>query len=152
MIAASYVQPGTGGKVITPPHPHRVAPWSLLLTWTCWVKIRLMNLAPDTKAAGMQTAGNSGGGVLASNIAFSLGSKWGSAAASTPLTFDFTDDSDSPPKSIGSVPATLPEAPLGMTAYLLGMQNNTSGFKIQAVALVDAPEGGVCKPKDATEY
>ena len=120
-----------------------------------------MNLAPDTKAAGMQTAGSGGGGgggALASNIAFSLGSKWGSAAASTALTFDFTDDSDSPPKSIGSVSATLPRAPLGMTAYLLGMQNSNSSsssspedaFQIHAVALVDAPEGGVCKPKGAS--
>eukprot|EP01052_Picozoa_sp_SAG31_P075501 SAG31_NODE_34701_length_330_cov_0.883117_1_plen_81_part_01 len=33
------------------------------------------------------------------------------------------DDSDSRPKTIGSVTATLPSAPLGITSYLIGMQN-----------------------------
>ena len=123
MIAASYVQPGTGGK------------------------IRLMNLAPDTKDAGMALPG---GKSLASNVAFSLGSAWAAAPAGTSSTFEFTDDDDTPPKAIGSVTATLPPAPLGMTNYLIGMQTASgpfAKFKIQAVALVDAPEGGVCKPK-----
>ena len=110
-------------------------------------KIRLMNLAPDTKDAGMALQG---GKSLASKVAFSLGSAWAEAPAGISSAFDFTDDDDAPPKPIGSVTATLPPAPLGMTNYLLGMQNATgafASFKIQAVALVDAPEGGVCKPK-----
>ena len=88
------VQPGSGGK------------------------IRLMNLAPDTHDAGM----SSGGKKLASNVAFSLGSDWAETTSGISTTFDFTDDSDAPPKPIGSVTAAVPAHPLGSTAYLIGMQ------------------------------
>lgn len=56
---------------------------------------------------------SSGSKVLESNVAFSLGSKWADVEAGTTMTFGFTDDDDSPLKSIGGVAATLPPAPLG---------------------------------------
>eukprot|EP01050_Picozoa_sp_SAG11_P033989 SAG11_NODE_11808_length_737_cov_1.133229_2_plen_82_part_00 len=58
--------------------------------------------------------------------------------------YDFFDDDSAPPTAIGKQTATAPLAPLGMTQYLLGMQKPAEGganFKIQSVALVDAPEG-----------
>ena len=65
-IAASYVQPGAGGKV------------------------RLFNLSPDTKVAGMSiTSGTPK--ALAQNVQYSLGSDWFPVPA-TAQTYSFTDD------------------------------------------------------------
>ena len=44
-----------------------------------------------------------GGKSLATNVAFSLGSSWAGAAAGVSNTFDFSDDTATPPKPIGQV-------------------------------------------------
>ena len=66
-IAASYVQPGTGGKV------------------------RLFNLSPDTKVAGMALSSGAKAGKLATNVHYSLGSNWFPVPV-TAQTYKFTDD------------------------------------------------------------
>ena len=64
-IAASYVQPGTGGKV------------------------RLFNLSPDTKVAGMSVTSGTPK-VLAKNVQYSLGSNWFPVPV-TSQTYSFSD-------------------------------------------------------------
>lgn len=122
-IAASYVQPGNSAKV------------------------RLFNLSPDTRVAGMASSAN-GSKPIATNVAFSLGSDWVNVPASS-QTFTFTDDMTS--KVLTTKTETPPAAPLGYTNILLGMQKQSSGASgsglgMQVVPLQDAPEGGVCKP------
>ena len=121
-IAASYVQPGDLAKV------------------------RLFNLSPDTRVAGMASSAN-GTKPIASNVAFSLGSDWMTVPVSS-QTFTFTDDLTD--KVLTTKTETPPPAPLGYTNFLLGMQkpagSSIDEMGIQVVALQDAPEGGVCKP------
>ena len=115
-IAASYVQPGSEGS------------------------LRLFNLSPDTKRAGVALAGKS----LATDVAFSLGSPWSTVPAKSE-TFDFTDSATG--KTLLSKIETPPRAPIGTTSFLLGEQKPASAdMGIQVVALNDAPEGGKCHP------
>lgn len=148
-IAASYVQPGTGGKV------------------------RLFNLSPDTKAAGMSiTSGTAK--TLAKNVQYSLGSDWLPVPA-TSETYSFSDSLTN--KVLATRVETPPPNPLvgyvakaprktsteshvperftyrcvlhwlqGFSNILIGLQKSTGVTGLQVIPLVDAPEGGVCKP------
>lgn len=118
-IAASYVESSTSAKV------------------------RLFNLSPDTKVAGMQCAAN-GTKEIVSNVDFSLGSDWVSIASAQDK-FTIRDDLSS--SKLTSVQYEPPAAPLGFTVMLLGVQDGKgTDHAIRGVPLIDAPEGGVCKP------
>ena len=104
--------------------------------------VRLFNLSPDTKDAGMSL----GAKELVKNVAFSLGSPWVDVPAAS-ASFTFTDSLTA--KEIAALTHTPPAAPLGFTNFLLGMQSPGAAggaYEIRALALTDAPEGGVCKP------
>jgi hypothetical protein len=105
-------------------------------------KVRLFNLAPDVKAAGMSCSAN-GTAEIASNIAFSLGSEWQPVPTES-ATYTFTDDITK--KALTSKTLTPAAAPIGNTNVLLGLASGSGEFVIQAVSLVDAPEGGTCHP------
>ena len=80
----------------------------------------------------------------AARRSFSLGSDWFDVPASS-QTFTFKDDLTS--KNLLTKIETPPAAPLGYTNILLGLQKESAtATAIQVVPLVDAPEGGVCKP------
>ena len=119
-IAASYVQPGGASTA----------------------KVRLFNLSPDTKVAGMTCSAN-GTAEIAKNVQYSLGSTWYNVPTS-PSTFTALDDLTS--KKLTSRLETPPAAPLGYTNMLIGLQKGSGTKVIQMIPLVDAPEGGVCKP------
>eukprot|EP01052_Picozoa_sp_SAG31_P050020 SAG31_NODE_11225_length_1052_cov_1.125918_1_plen_183_part_00 len=110
-IAASYVQPGTDASV------------------------RLFNLSPDTKMAGMKL----GGKAIASGVAYSLGSPWSKVPATTE-SFGFVDSGSG--KTLLSKTETPPKAPIGATNFLLGVQNPGGGVALglEVVSLRDAPE------------
>ena len=100
-IAASYVQPGTGGKV------------------------RLFNLSPDTKVAGMSiTSGTPK--TLAKNVQYSLGSDWLPVPV-TSQTYSFTDDLTS--KVLTTRVETPPQSPLvRVTIRLLAMPSTATTY------------------------
>ena len=102
-------------------------------------KFRLFNLSPDTKDAGMST----GGQKLASNVHYSLGSQW-CAVPNASATYEFTDDLKK--KKIATKVEAPPTNGLGATNMLLGLQAGSGLVRVNVVPLVDAPEGGVCKP------
>ena len=105
-------------------------------------KVRLFNLSPDTKAAGM-TCSATGAAEIASNIAYGLGSTWVDVPTSAE-TFGFKDDSSS--KSLTTRQVTPQPAPIGNTLVLLGLQGSSGLYDVQVVPLADAPEGGTCHP------
>ena len=96
-----------------------------------------------------------GTAALAHNVAFSLGSDWYDVPTASE-TFSFLDDLTS--KTLATINHTPPAAPLGFTNMLLGLQQpqrarqgggsdvRAAEFGIKVVPLVDAPEGGICKP------
>jgi hypothetical protein len=105
---------------------------------------RLFNLSPGGSGFISMAAD---GHTLATDVRYSLGSSWTPVAAkSTKFTF-----SDSVSKAaLATTTITPPQAPLGMTNVLLGVQSGGGGdggaFGVRATALVDAPEGGTCHP------
>lgn len=105
-------------------------------------KVRLFNLSPDTKAAGMSCSGN-GTKEIASNVDFSLGSDW-MPVATTSATYTFMDDVAK--KTLTTKTLTPAHAPIGNTNVLIGMQAGSGELGVQVVSLVDAPEGGTCHP------
>ena len=105
-------------------------------------KIRLFNLAPDVKAAGMSCSAN-GTTEIATNVAYSLGSQWQPIATKSD-TFTFKDDSSK--TTLTTKTLTPAVAPIGNTNVLVGLKSATGAFGIQAISLVDAPEGGTCHP------
>lgn len=114
-IAASYVQSSTTSKV------------------------RLFNLSPGVKSAGMSV----GGKEIASGVAYSLGSAW-VAVAGVPSSFSFKDDSTG--KALTTRTMTPAQAPIGNTNMLIGLPGGSGSYAIQAITLEDAPEGGTCHP------
>ena len=117
-IAASYVQGETNSKV------------------------RLFNLSPDTKSAGMGVSSNGTKDVV-SDVAYGLGSDW-VVVATESASYTFKDDLSL--KTLTSRTETPPAAPLGFTNMLLGLQGGAGVYAVQAVPLMDAPEGGTCHP------
>ena len=117
-IAASYVQTDTSSKV------------------------RLFNLSPDTKVAGLACSANATS-EIATNVQYSLGSKWVTVPTAS-LSFAAFDDITK--TKLTSRQETPPSAPLGFTNMLIGLQKGSGVTAIQLVPLADAPEGGVCKP------
>ena len=105
--------------------------------------LRLFNLSPDTKVAGMSSSGST----AISEVKFGLGSKW-QAFPVGGQNFQFFDDDASPPKMILQKPGSLSGPPVGETQFLMGLQNPQApaALKLTSVLLLDAPEGGVCKP------
>ena len=59
-------------------------------------------------------------------------------------TYEFTDDLTN--KKIATKVETPPANGLGATNMLLGLQAGGGLVGVNVVSLVDAPEGGVCKP------
>ena len=135
--------------------------------------VRLFNLSPDTKTAGMTSDG--AGAATISSVPYSLGSKWESFALGQQI-FRIVDDFASPavpvrrpskptPCSAGARATSKPtirvcvlqvvsveEAPagppIGSTMFLLGLRKQQGAVGPQALLLNDAPEGGVCKPEE----
>ncbi len=105
--------------------------------------MRLFNLSPDTKLAGMSCSAN-GTAEIASNIDYSLGSNW-VPVTSASATYSFHDDS-SAGKSLVTKTEAAAAPPLGTTTMLLGLQGATGAYGVQAIPLQDAPEGGTCHP------
>jgi hypothetical protein len=104
-------------------------------------KIRLFNLSPDTKLAGMTCSAN-GTKEIVFGVDYSLGSDWVTVPTAS-ATFSATDGA----KTIASKVETPPAAPLGATNMLLGLQGAAgSDYAIELVPLADAPEGGTCHP------
>jgi hypothetical protein len=124
--------------------------------------VRLFNLSPDTKAAGMTNSGN-GTEEIVTGVAYSLGSRWVPVVGGS-STFGIKDDSGKGgAKTIATLASTPKQAPIGNTAMLLGLQTtggresdradelDGSGggggaYAAQVVMLDDAPEGGTCHP------
>ena len=105
-------------------------------------KVRLFNLSPDTKVAGMICSAD-GATELASNVRYSLGSTWHEVPTESA---SFTAKDDLTGKVLVSKTETPPAAPLGYTNFLVGLQGGSGDLVAQMVPLADAPEGGVCKP------
>jgi hypothetical protein len=105
-------------------------------------KVRLFNLSPDTVKAGMTSSAN-GTKEIASGVAYGLGSDWVPQPTKA-LAFGFVDDISG--KSLTSHSLTPAAPPVGNTNVLLGLQSGSGNFKVQAVPLTDAPEGGTCHP------
>eukprot|EP01048_Picozoa_sp_COSAG05_P001947 COSAG05_NODE_72_length_21963_cov_153.494535_3_plen_91_part_00 len=80
---------------------------------------------------------------IATNVHYSLGSKWFKVPTAKATFTAFDDISGS---KLTARQETPPAAPLGYTNVLLGLQKGSGTTAIQIVPLADAPEGGVCKP------
>lgn len=106
--------------------------------------VRLFNLSPDTKVAGMSS---SQGGPNISQVKYGLSSDWLPFPVGA-QSFQFFDDDASPPKPILQKPGTLSGPPVGETQFLMGLQDPqaSEALKLSALLLLDAPEGGLCKP------
>jgi hypothetical protein len=104
--------------------------------------MRLFNLSPDTKLAGMTCSAN-GTAEIASKVDYSLGSNW-VPVTSASATYSFHDDSSG--KSLVTRTEAAAAPPLGTTTMLLGLQAATGPYEVQAIPLLDAPEGGTCHP------
>ena len=102
-------------------------------------KVRLFNLAPGTKSAGMTLDGAE----IAADVKFGLGSHW-KKVPTVSATFGFVDDLSKKTLSTRTITPAAP--PIGNTNVLLGLQGGSGTFAIRVVALVDAPEGGNILP------
>lgn len=104
-------------------------------------KVRLFNLSPDTKSAGM-TSSATGTKEIVNDVAFSLGSQWVDVSKTT-ATYTVLDDGAGL-KAIHSSSITPPAFGV-WTNMLIGLQKGEKAG-VQVVPLVDAPEGGRCHP------
>jgi hypothetical protein len=95
------------------------------------------------------TCSANGTAEIATGVRYSLGSSWAPVPTQAE-TFGFTDDSTG--KVVTSRQLTPAVAPIGNTAMMLGLQTGSGAFGVQAVSLVDAPEGGVCAPSSSENY
>ena len=110
IVAASYVPPTTGDA-----------------------SVRLFNLSPSTKLAGLRSSLH--GGAAISGVKYSLGSDWGSFALGN-QTWSFLDDDVSPPSVLLQTNAAPAGPPIGSTQFLLGLR----AVNMRALMLNDAPE------------
>ena len=85
------------------------------------------------------TSSAGGGKEIASNIAYGVGSNW-IAQPTASTVYGFKDDTSG--KSLTTHTVTPAAPPIGNTNVLVGLQSATGTFGVQAVPLVDAPEGG----------
>ena len=127
-------------------------------------KVRLFNLSPDTKQAGMTCSvsraasqlvrANShrrirvqanGTKEIASAVDYSLGSEWVTVPTAS-ATYAFKDDSAGTALTGATKTETAPAAPIGFTNMLIGLQKGSGPYEVQVVPLDDAPEGGTCHP------
>jgi hypothetical protein len=108
--------------------------------------VRLVNLSPYTKLAGMMSASGAATRAI-SDVHYGLASPWKPFPAE-PQTFSFFDDVTSHPTKIYSVQDS-PAGPLiGSSQFLLGMgRGGAASLAVRAVLVRDALEGGVCKPE-----
>ena len=98
--------------------------------------VRLFNLAPSTKAAGLSSSAT--GATKISQVKYSLGSDW----TSFPLgnqTWSFMDEDVSPARLLLQTTESPPGPPIGSTQFLLGIET----IGVRALLLNDAP---VCAP------
>ena len=93
-------------------------------------KVRLLNLSPDTKVAGM-TGSLNGTKELASNVCYSLGSVWYSVSTES-ASYSAVDDLSG--EVLTTKVETPPAAPLGYTNFLLGLQSASGSFGAQMVS------------------
>ena len=107
--------------------------------------MRLFNLSPDTKTAGMNSSAV--GSSAITDVKYGLSSKW----QSFPLgaqTFTFFDVDVMPAVPILSRPGSPAGLPMGSTQFLLGRASRLAQPKVQltSLMLIDAPEVGLCRP------
>eukprot|EP00759_Apiculatamorpha_spiralis_P021833 PhF_6_TR26349/c0_g1_i2/m.37938 len=97
--------------------------------------VRLFNLSPDTKAAGMSENGKT----LVDNVPYTLGSDW-VTVPQTSGTFTVYDETSK--STLATMTTSPPQPPFVFTAFLLGLQNATSGstYATKVIPLIDAPE------------
>jgi len=97
--------------------------------------VRLFNLSPDTKDAGMLASGK----VILNDIAYTLGSDWVVIPQGSE-TFTVVDSVSN--KTLAADTTAPPNAPFVFTNFLIGLQsaNNGSAYATQVVPLIDAPE------------
>jgi hypothetical protein len=110
-----------------------------------YASMRLFNLAPDVKWAGLDSSG--AGSSKISRVHYGLSSKWESFPLGNQSFFVFDDDL-SPPAKLLTVDEAPVAPPIGSTEFLLGLQHPvSSSLKLTSLLLPDAPEGGLCKPR-----
>ena len=102
-------------------------------------KVRLFNLAPGVKSAGMSV----GGKEIATGVAYSLGSEW-VPVSSAASTYSLKDDATG--KALATRVMTPAKPPIGNTVLVVGLPGASGSYGTQALALDDAPEGGTCHP------
>ena len=107
-------------------------------------KVRLFNLSPDTKLAGL-TCSLNGTKEIVSAVDYSLGSEWVTVPTAS-ATYAFKDDSSGMALTGATKTETAPAAPIGFTNMLIGLQKGSGPYEVQVVPLDDAPEGGTCPP------
>ena len=117
--------------------------------------VRMFNLAPNVKLAGMGSSAAAGGaaaggGSMISGVHYSDSSHW-IPLPPTEQQFTFYDDDLSPHESLLSSTAT-PTAGIGSTQFLMGLHYRESGepLGLVSVLLQDAPEDGLCKPSSSS--
>jgi len=99
--------------------------------------VRLVNLAPDVKSAGLR--GN--GLVLQDGVPYpNTAAHWANISDSEAIALSVFNDKDN--TVLAKATVNPPHAPLVFSAYLVGLANATTGspFVPQLLALVDAPE------------
>ena len=97
--------------------------------------VRLFNLSPDTKLAGMTRNSH----VIIDKIDYTLGSSW-VVVPEDQATFSAFDDANK--AILASDTTTPPSPPFVFTNFLIGLNNATGGstFATRLVPLIDAPE------------
>ena len=143
-LVAALKAPSEGSNSLWPPNsPHFFETIAASYVQSASTsKVRLFNLSPDTKAAGLTSSLN-GTTELASNVQYSLGSSWVNVATAA-TTWGVIDDLTK--KKLATFRHTPPAAPLGFSNMLIGLQAGKGATAIRVVPLADAPEGGVCHP------
>jgi hypothetical protein len=95
--------------------------------------VRLFNLSPDTKQAGLQVNGNT----AVNYVKYTLGSVWANVEEDKQATFVAFDSSSN--KNLATSSFTPPTAPFVFTCFLVGLQSGGT-YSTRIVPLIDAPE------------